>query len=191
VITVRDYLRGRVLVRTGDITTLTVDAIVNAANPTLLGGSGVDGAIHRKGGPEILAECRELRRASYPNGLPTGDAVITTGGRLPARCVIHTVGPVWGQSQNSAEQLASCYRRSIGLADLRALHEIAFPAISTGAYGYPKDEAARVASAAIGAALKTARSVTRVHLVFFTPADASIFLLHQQFEPIAAGADGR
>lgn len=95
---------------------------------------------------------------------------------------------MWGQAPNAAELLASCYRRAIGLADLRALHEIAFPAISTGAYGYPKDQAARVASAAIDAALQTARSVTRVNLVFFTPADASIFLLHQQFEPVAPGA---
>lgn len=185
-ITVREYLRGRVVVLTGDITTLAVDAIVNAANSTLLGGSGVDGAIHRRGGPEILAECREVRRTFYPDGLPVGDAVATTGGRLPARCVIHTVGPVWGQAPNAEELLSSCYRRSIALADLRALHEIAFPAISTGAYGYPKDQAARVASTAIEAALKTARSVTRVNLVFFTPADASIFLLHQKFEAVGS-----
>jgi O-acetyl-ADP-ribose deacetylase (regulator of RNase III) len=186
VITVREYLRGRVVVCTGDITTMAVDALVNAANTSLLGGGGVDGAIHRKGGPEILQECRELRRKSYPNGLPVGDAVVTSSGRLPARCIIHTVGPVWGQHEDAAELLASCYRRSIALADLRALHEIAFPAISTGAYGYPKDQAARISSAAIDAALKTARSVTRVHLVFFTPADASIFLLHQQFEAVSA-----
>jgi O-acetyl-ADP-ribose deacetylase (regulator of RNase III) len=185
-ITVRDYLEGRVVVLTGDITTLAVDAIVNAANSTLLGGGGVDGAIHRKGGPDILAECREHRRRSYPNGLPVGDAVVTTAGRLPARCVIHTVGPVWEEDPRADELLASCYRRAIALADLRALHEIAFPAISTGVYGYPKDRAARVASAAIAAALQNARSVTRVNLVFFTPADASIFLLHQQFEPVSA-----
>lgn len=181
-ITVREYLRGRVVVCNGDITALAVDAVVNAANTTLLGGGGVDGAIHRKGGPDILAECRELRRSAYPAGLPAGDAVVTTAGRLPARFVIHTVGPVWGRDANPDELLSSCYRRCIALADLRSLHEIAFPAISTGAYGYPKDQAARVASMAIEAALKTARYVTRVHLVFFSPADASVFLQHQQLE---------
>ena len=175
------FLNGRVVVCMGDITTLAVDAVVNAANASLLGGSGVDGAIHRKGGPQILQECRELRRTTYPNGLPVGEAVVTTAGRLPARCVIHTVGPVWGQEPNSADLLASCYRRCIALADLRAMHEVAFPAISTGAYGYPKDQAATVASKAIVQALQTARSVTRVHLVFFSAADVKIFLQHERF----------
>lgn len=184
-IPMREYLDGRVVVLTGDITTLAVDAIVNAANSSLLGGGGVDGAIHLRGGPEILAECREHRRTTYPNGLPVGEAVVTTAGRLPARCVIHTVGPVWEEDPRADELLASCYRRSIALADLRALRDIAFPAISTGVYGYPKDRAARVASTAIEAALKDARSVTRVNLVFFTPSDASIFLQYQQFEPVS------
>lgn len=184
-IVAHEYLRGRVVVCTADITTLAVDALVNAANSSLLGGGGVDGAIHRKGGPEILAECRELRRSAYRQGLPVGDAVVTTAGRLAARFVIHTVGPIWGQDANADELLASCYRRCVGLADLRSLHEVAFPAISTGAYGFPKDRAARIASSAIEAALKAARHVARVHLVFLSPADASVFLQHQQFDEAA------
>jgi O-acetyl-ADP-ribose deacetylase (regulator of RNase III) len=176
-----EFLSGRVLVGTGDITDLAIDAVVNAANSTLLGGAGVDGAIHRRGGPAILEACREIRRTRYPQGLPTGEAVITTGGKLPARFVIHTVGPVWGSDPDPDSLLAACYRNCIELADTQSLRDIAFPAISTGAYGYPKPQAARVASLAIAAALASSQSVQRVHLVFFSAADAEVFIRHQQF----------
>lgn len=128
----------------GDITREAVDAIVNAANSTLLGGGGVDGAIHRAGGPEILAECRKIR--SRQGGCPPGEAVVTTGGNLPARFVIHTVGPVWrGGDRGEAETMASCYRSCLRIAATRRFRTLAFPSISTGAYRYPVDEAARVA----------------------------------------------
>lgn len=133
----------------GDITEQDVDAIVNAANASLLGGGGVDGAIHRRGGPEILAECREIRRTRYPEGLPTGQAVATTGGDLPARWVIHTVGPVYALSDDPPSELASCHLESLRVADELGATTIAFPAISTGAYGYPLEEAASVALQAV------------------------------------------
>src|SRR5512134_3088502 len=140
----------RIEIRTGDIAREDVDVIVNAANPSLMGGGGVDGAIHRAGGPAILEACRAIRASRYPEGLPTGHAVITTAGRLRARYVIHTVGPVFGQhGGREPELLAACYASSIELAATEGLATIAFPAISTGVYGYPKDEAARVALRAI------------------------------------------
>ena len=129
----------------GDITTMRVDAIVNAANNSLLGGGGVDGAIHRAGGPEILAECRRLRDTVLPRGLPTGDAVATTAGRLPSTHVIHTVGPVWDSDEDRTELLASAYRKSLQVADELGAATIAFPAISAGAYGWPLADAARIA----------------------------------------------
>ncbi|MFD5396680.1 O-acetyl-ADP-ribose deacetylase [Streptomyces sp. NPDC127097] len=129
----------------GDITEQAVDAVVNAANSSLLGGGGVDGAIHRRGGPEILDECRDLRAAQYGRGLPTGQAVATTAGRLPARWVIHTVGPVWAKSEDRSELLASCYRESLRVADELGARTVAFPAISTGVYRWPMEEAARIA----------------------------------------------
>jgi O-acetyl-ADP-ribose deacetylase (regulator of RNase III) len=174
------FLDGRVCVEVGDITQRPVDAIVNAANSSLLGGGGVDGAIHRAGGPDILAACRALRHTQWPNGLPTGEAVITPAGRLRARHVIHTVGPIWGQRGNSAELLASCYRRSLEVAALHGCRTIAFPAISTGVYGYPKEEAARVASATIALAL-AGPAIERVELIFFGSQDAEVFLEHQTF----------
>ncbi|XKH53651.1 O-acetyl-ADP-ribose deacetylase [Citricoccus nitrophenolicus] len=129
----------------GDITEQSVDAIVNAANSTLLGGGGVDGAIHRRGGPEILAECRHLRETELPDGLPAGRAVATTAGRLPARWVIHTVGPVYARTIDKSETLASCYRESLRVAARIGARSVAFPAISAGVYGWPIGDAARIA----------------------------------------------
>jgi O-acetyl-ADP-ribose deacetylase (regulator of RNase III) len=129
----------------GDITSQRVDAIVNAANSSLLGGGGVDGAIHRRGGPEILAACRAVRASQYGRGLPTGRAVATTAGRLAARWVIHTVGPVWLPDEDRSELLASCYRESLRVADELGAAVVAFPAISTGIYGWPTDDGARIA----------------------------------------------
>ncbi|KOV61153.1 O-acetyl-ADP-ribose deacetylase [Streptomyces sp. MMG1121] len=129
----------------GDITRQSVDAIVNAANSSLLGGGGVDGAIHRRGGPAILAECRALRASRYGKGLPTGRAVATTAGELDARWVIHTVGPVYQASGSDPALLASCYRESLRVADELGARTVAFPAISTGVYRWPMDDAARIA----------------------------------------------
>ncbi len=158
----------KIVIKVGDITREDVDAIVNAANSSLLGGGGVDGAIHRAGGPAILAECRRIRETRYPDGLPTGEAVITTGGRLAAKHVIHTVGPIYGQnSGRDAELLAACYENSIALAAANGLTTIAFPAISTGVYGYPKDEAARVARTAIERALARLSTIREVRLIAF------------------------
>ena len=176
------YLDGRVVVTVGDITQERVDAIVNAANSSLLGGGGVDGAIHRSGGPAILEACRDVRRTRWPDGLPTGEAVITPAGRLPARFVIHTVGPVYGANPvQEAALLAACYRNTLALAAEHALATVAFPAISTGVYGYPKDEAAAVASAAIRDALARHDVIAQVRMVFFSTADAGLFIDHQQF----------
>jgi O-acetyl-ADP-ribose deacetylase (regulator of RNase III) len=176
------FLDGRVIVVVGDITRLDVDAIVNAANATLLGGGGVDGAIHAAGGPTILAACREIRRTQYPNGLPTGEAVMTTAGDLPARHVIHTVGPIYGRhAGREPELLASCYRNSLQLAAAHSLKSIAFPAISTGVYDYPAAEAAVVSSQAVAAFLDDNTSVEQVTLVFFQLAAASSFIKHARF----------
>ncbi|WP_280672183.1 MULTISPECIES: O-acetyl-ADP-ribose deacetylase [unclassified Kitasatospora] len=131
----------------GDITEQDVDVVVNAANSSLLGGGGVDGAIHRKGGPEILGDCRRLRAAHYGKGLPTGQAVATTAGRLPARWVVHTVGPVYlaDEYEQRAGLMASCYRESLRVAGELGARTVAFPAISTGVYGWPLEDAARIA----------------------------------------------
>lgn len=178
----KSFLEGRVMVKVGDITKEAVDAIVNAANGTLLGGGGVDGAIHRAGGPDILAACKEIRRLQFPEGLPTGQAVITAAGKLPAKNVIHTVGPVYGRGgADKAELLAACYTNSLRLAVDSGLRTIAFPAISTGVYGYPTDEAAEVASRAIGNFLSADRSLKEIRLVFFGASDAQSFLKHHVF----------
>jgi O-acetyl-ADP-ribose deacetylase len=136
----------------GDITEQEVDAIVNAANSSLMGGGGVDGAIHRRGGSEILEECKRIRAERYPDGLPTGQAVGTTAGRLPARWVIHTVGPVYASSEDRSELLASCHTESLRIADELGARTMAFPAISTGIYGYPVEEAAPVAVQSVATA---------------------------------------
>jgi O-acetyl-ADP-ribose deacetylase (regulator of RNase III) len=148
----------------GDLTTQEVDAIVNAANSTLLGGGGVDGAIHRAGGPAILVECHTIRRTTFPDGLPTGRAVATGGGNLPARWVIHTVGPVYAASEDPAGELASCHTESLRVADELEARIVAFPAISTGVFGYPVGEAAGVA---IGAVRTADTSVEEVRFVLF------------------------
>jgi O-acetyl-ADP-ribose deacetylase (regulator of RNase III) len=165
----------KLVVLNGDLTVQKVDAIVNAANSLLSGGGGVDGAIHRAGGPAILEECKRIRAERGP--LPPGEAVITTGGRLPCRHVIHTVGPVWqGGSAGEAETLRRCYASSLALASAHGCTSIAFPSISTGAYGYPVEKAAAVALAAIAEALrKSPGSLARVRLVLFGKADLAAY----------------
>ncbi|ALE73075.1 macro domain-containing protein [Pseudonocardia sp. EC080610-09] len=148
----------------GDITETVVDAVVNAANSSLLGGGGVDGAIHRRGGPAILAECRRLRADTWPDGLPTGRAVATTAGDLPARWVIHTVGPVYATSEDRSHLLASAYRESLRVADELGAGTVAFPAVSAGVYGWPIDDAARIA---VATARDTPTSVRQVRFVLF------------------------
>ena len=168
------FMDNRALAKVGDITAENVDAIVNAANSSLMGGGGVDGAIHRAGGPAILEECRSIRDEQYPDGLPAGEAVITTAGNLPARYVIHTVGPVWGQG--GPDLLANCYGNSLALALRHGLETIAFPAISTGVYRFPKDLAAEVSSSAVQAFLAEHGAFSQVRFVFFAQADLQVFL---------------
>ncbi|HEX4942160.1 MAG TPA: O-acetyl-ADP-ribose deacetylase [Actinomycetota bacterium] len=149
----------RIVLVEGDITEQRVDAIVNAANATLLGGGGVDGAIHRRGGPSILEACRRIRSTEWPDGLPTGRAVATTAGDLPARWVIHTVGPVYAREEDPGTLLSNCHTESLRIADELEAVLVAFPAISTGVYGYPIDEAARVAVEAVRTADTSVREV--------------------------------
>ena len=163
----------------GDITKLAVDAIVNAANSSLMSGGGVDGAIHRAAGPQLLAECRQIaaERRNIPGGpCPAGDAVITGAGNLPCKRVIHTVGPIWhGGTQGEAETLASCYRKSLLLAAETGLTSIAFPNISTGVYGYPKDKAAAVAIESVRKTLNETPAITRVIFVCFDEENLSFY----------------
>lgn len=148
----------------GDITEQSVDAIVNAANSSLLGGGGVDGAIHRRGGPAILEDCRRLRASQYGKGLRTGQAVATTAGLLGARWVIHTVGPVYSATEDRSALLASCYRESLRVADGLGARTVAFPAVSAGIFGWPMDDAARIA---VGTVRETPTEVTEVRFVLF------------------------
>jgi O-acetyl-ADP-ribose deacetylase (regulator of RNase III) len=148
----------------GDITQQQVDAIVNAANSSLMGGGGVDGAIHRAAGRELLEECKRIRNEQYPDGLPTGEAVATTAGNLPARWVIHTVGPVFSKSEDRSQLLASCHTSALRIADQLGARSVAFPAISTGVYGYPLERAAPVA---INAVLSAKTNVDDVLFVLF------------------------
>jgi O-acetyl-ADP-ribose deacetylase (regulator of RNase III) len=171
-VTARQIGKARLEVIVADITTLGVDAIVNAANSSLLGGGGVDGAIHRAAGPELVAECRTL------NGCETGDAKITKGYRLPARHVIHAVGPIWyGGTRDEDALLASCYRRSIELCQVYRLASIAFPAISTGVFRFPTDRAAKIAVKTVVDALSSAPHLTRVVFCCFSAASGE---LHQE-----------
>ncbi|MFF3846377.1 O-acetyl-ADP-ribose deacetylase [Streptomyces sp. NPDC002328] len=148
----------------GDITQQSVDAVVNAANSSLLGGGGVDGAIHRRGGPAVLEDCRKLRASQYGKGLPTGRAVATTAGALDARWVIHTVGPVYSPTEDRSALLASCYRESLRVADELGARTVAFPAVSAGIYGWPMDDAARIAVETVRA---TQTSVEEARFVLF------------------------
>lgn len=178
----QEYLNGRVIVKTGDITREEVDAIVNAANSGLMGGGGVDGAIHRAGGPDILEACKKVRREQYPDGLSTGQAVATTAGKLLSRYVIHTVGPVWyGGLQNEEELLADCYRNSLRVAAENGCETIAFPAISTGVYRFPKNRAAVIASKAVREFLDGNDSIRKVTFVFFSGDDEAVFIRENTF----------
>lgn len=170
-------MAARITLVLGDITEQHVDAVVNAANSSLLGGGGVDGAIHRRGGPSVLAECRELRASRYSEGLPTGQAVATTAGDLPARWVIHTVGPVYTESEDRSMLLASCYRESLRVADELGAQTVAFPAVSAGVYGWPLHDAARIALTTVQ---HTPSQLCEVRFVLFSDAVLDVFrAVHQ------------
>ena len=161
----------------GDITDMEADAVVNAANSSLMGGGGVDGAIHRRGGPSLLEECKRLRAREWPGGLPTGKAAVTTGGNLKAKYVIHTVGPVWrGGNQREPELLAEAYRNSLKLAVSKGLKTVAFPSISTGAYGYPIEQASRIALATVKDFLEREDNLDRVVFVLFSRDDLEVYM---------------
>jgi O-acetyl-ADP-ribose deacetylase (regulator of RNase III) len=174
-----DFKAGNATLRLtqGDITEVEADAIVNAANPTLMGGGGVDGAIHRRGGPKILQECRRIRATEWPDGLPTGNAVITSGGDLKAKHVIHTVGPIWrGGFYDETKLLRAAYRNSLKLAVANGLRSVAFPSISTGAYGYPTEEASQVALSAVKDYLEKEDKLELVTFVLFSERDLNTYI---------------
>ncbi len=167
---------ARITLILGDITEQETEAIVNAANSSLMGGGGVDGAIHRRGGAEILKECKVIRQTSYPAGLPTGKAVVTSGGKLRAKKVIHTVGPIWsGGNNGEPELLAEAYRNSLALALNIGVKTISFPSISTGAYGYPVGKASRVAMKSIVEFLKKKSGIEEVRFVLHSSYDLQIY----------------
>ena len=173
-----EFKVGKAVVRLvqGDITEQETEAIVNAANPSLMGGGGVDGAIHRKGGPTIREECARIREREWPDGLPVGEAVITSGGRLKAKYVIHTVGPIWrGGNKREPQLLAKAYRSSLSLAVSRGIKRISFPSISTGAYGYPVEKASRVALRAVKEFLEREDKLEEVRFVLFTESDLRVY----------------
>ena len=171
-----DVKGPKVLSIVGDITQQKVDAVVNASNRELTSGSGVNGAIHKAGGPEIYRFCEDLRATKYPDGLAAGQSAITPGGKLTAKWIIHTVGPKYGQHEGKeAELLASCYRTALEMAESHKLESIAFPAISTGVYGYPPEEAARVASQAVRGTLQSLKSIHEIRFVFFSERELKIF----------------
>ncbi len=166
----------KIIIKTGDITKEKVCAIVNAANSSLMGGGGVDGAIHRAGGTEILEACKKIRKERYPDGLPTGEAVATNAGNLSAKYVIHTVGPIYHQcGESCAELLASCYINALKLAFELGCKDIAFPAISTGIYGYPKEKAAHIAYNAVNDFLEEGNDM-EVSFVFHKDKDKDFFI---------------
>ena len=174
-----EFKVGKATVRLvrGDITEMETDAIVNAANSSLMGGGGVDGAIHRRGGPKILEECKRIRATEWPQGLPTGKAVITSGGNLKAKHVIHTVGPVWrGGNHGEPELLAQAYQNSLRLAVAEGLKSVAFPSISTGAYGYPVEDACRVALRAVKEFLEKEDNLDEVVFVLFSERALEVYL---------------
>jgi O-acetyl-ADP-ribose deacetylase (regulator of RNase III) len=175
----REFKVGKATVRLvrGDITEMETDAIVNAANSSLMGGGGVDGAIHRRGGPAILEECKRIRATEWPQGLPTGKAVITSGGNLKARHVIHTVGPIWrGGNRGEPELLTQAYQNSLRLAVANGLKSVAFPSVSTGAYGYPVEDAAQVALKAVKEFLEKEDSLDVVVFVLFSESALGVYL---------------
>ena len=168
--------KTKVTLKKGDITDEKTDAIVNAANSSLLGGGGVDGAIHRKGGPAILRECKRIRRGKYPDGLPAGQAVITTGGDLKARYVIHTVGPIWhGGDRGEEKLLAECYRNCLRIAIKYDLKSISFPSISTGAYRYPIEKASKIALKTVKDYLEEFDRLKHIIFVLFSEDDLKIY----------------
>jgi len=167
---------SKIIIIKGDITEMNTDAIVNSANPSLMGGGGVDGAIQKKGGPKILEECKLIREREYPQGLPTGKAVITSGGNLKAKYVIHTVGPIWrGGMYNEEKLLSEAYYNSLKLAISKGIKSIAFPSISTGAYGYPIEKASIVALRTIKEFLEKEDFIEKVIIVLFNEKDYEVY----------------